>query len=325
MPRPAITDYTGTLENPAGVFRTLGEPLVERDIYGAVQLHAGNSAAIFTYAGEGGRRRFLKCYIRPNPHLRTVYGYIERRRPALLPEVRLLRDEIFVHTLGGGAGWVDVVEGEWTEGETLGVIVARAAKAGDRARLRELADAFDALCASLLAAEWAHGDLKPENIIVRDDLGSAGADAGGAAEEFSGRRRRFVAQDDRPRPLSLTLIDCDAMWVPELAGCRAAESGTPSYRHPARTPRDFDKSIDHYPALLISASLHALALAPELYSGYHTPDTLLLSPVEILDGTSAAHAAMLELFARAKMEREYRMTGALASPSPGDADVRKFF
>lgn len=243
MLRPAITDYMATLENPEGVFRTLGEISAERDIYGAVQFLAGNSAAIFRYTAADGQRRFLKCYIRPNRHLRTIYDYIESQRPPLLPWVRLLREEIFVHTPDGGTGWVDVVEGEWTEGETLAAAIARSVRRGDGKRLGKLADAFDTLAGELAAAEWAHGDLKPENIVVRPDG-------------------------------SLILIDCDAMWVPPLKGQKGVELGTPPYRDPERTPDDFDKSIDDRPVHLISAALHALALRPGLWKGYTTFEEL---------------------------------------------------
>ncbi len=250
MQPPTISDYIGALENPVGIFRTLEVVAVERDIYGDVDFRAGNSAAVFKYSGDGGVG-FLKCYIRPNPHLRTIYEYVERRRPAGLPRVRLLPGELYVHSLTGGGGgggevgrWVDLVEGEWTEGQTLDVAAARAAKANDKARFGRLAAAFDALCEELSAQEWAHGDLKPENIVVKPD----------------GR---------------LTLIDCDAMWIPALAGQKAVELGTPPYRRPGRTAADFSKRIDDYPATLISAGLHALASSPELLARYDSMDEFI--------------------------------------------------
>jgi serine/threonine protein kinase len=301
MLRPSITDYIATLENPTGVFRTLAGVEVERDIYGEPALLAGNSAAIFTYTNSDPAlkandrpRRFLKCYIRPNPHLCTIYEYVERVASPLLPAVRLLPGEMYVHSLSGKADWVDVVEGEWIPGRTLDAEVAQAAHEGNAVRLGGLADAFDRLCCALLAAEWAHGDLKPENIIVQAD---------GA----------------------LTLIDCDAMWIPALEGAGAAEFGTLAYRHPARTAADFDKRMDDYPAMLISVSLHALAVSPELYPRYNTPDILLLSPGEVVDESSAAHAEMLALFMREGMGRQYRMTEALAVSRPENLFAEMFF
>jgi serine/threonine protein kinase len=243
MLRPTITDYISALENPSGVFRTLDVPRVERDVYGSPEFVAGNSAAVFRLSGADGHKRLLKCYIRPNPHLRTIYEYVELHRPALLPRVRLLREEIFIHT-ASEAGWVDVVEGEWTQGQTLAAAVGRAVRRGEEERLRQLAEAFDALARELAGQEWAHGDLKPENIVVTP----------------SGRMR---------------LIDCDAMWIPALVGREAAELGTPPYRHPERTADHFDKTIDDHPVGLISTTLRALVLHPELHARYTSFEELL--------------------------------------------------
>jgi len=242
MPNPTITDYIDALENPRGVFRTLGEVAVERDHYGAPLFRAGNSAAVFTYP-DGGRRRMLKCYIRPNPHLRAVYGYIERMRPPLLPRARLLAGELFVYTSGDAGEWVDVVEGEWVEGVTLAEAAGRAVRARDTGRLERLAEEFERLRAALAAAEWAHGDLKPDNIVVRPD---------GA----------------------MTLVDCDALWIPELAGLPSAELGTPPYRHPARTAADFDKTIDRRPGRIIAHCLGLLARDPAARAAYATFDEM---------------------------------------------------
>lgn len=290
---PSITDYVDALNNPSGVFRTLGEVGAERDPYGDVALRAGNSAAVFTYL-RGGERRFLKCYVRPNPRLREIYRYIETYRPRLLPEVRLLADELYVYTLSGGTGWSDVVEGRWTEGDTLDTAVSRAARASDRDRLGRLADAFDGLCRELLREEWAHGDLKPENIVV--------------------------GVNGEP-----TLIDCDAMWTPRFEGGRAAETGTPGYRHPDRGPEHFDKRIDDYPMLLVSATLRALSLDPSLHAKYSNAEGILFSPREMVEGSSEAFAEVSEMFSRLGMARELRMLEACCSTSPGIDDVQDYF
>jgi hypothetical protein len=248
MAHHTIFDYIDALANPLGVFRTLGaapggEPHVERDLYGAPRFRAGNSAAVFTYLDHRGRRRMLKCYIRPNPHLGAVYAYVERHRPPLLPAVRLLPDELFVHSAGGGGEWVDVAEGEWVEGQTLARAAGRAAKSGDAGRLAALAEGFDALWRSLAAAEWAHGDLKPDNVVVRP-----GGD--------------------------MTLVDCDALWIQSLAGAPAAELGTPPWRHPMRSADRFDKGVDLHPAHLIAACLGALAGDPGARHGFTTLEDL---------------------------------------------------
>lgn len=152
-------------------------------------------------------------------HLREIYGE------------RLLERELFLYDSVGPAAsgeWVDVVLDEWIEGETLREAVRRAAGAGDRMRLAGLSAAFDTLAAAMVSDRTAHGDLKPENLIV---------DPAGA----------------------LHPIDFDAAFLPAFAGEQSPELGTAAYQHPARTAADFDASLDDYPA---GADLHGAARAP---------------------------------------------------------------
>lgn len=165
---------------------------------------------------------------------------------------------------------------------TLHEAVAAAAEAGDTARLRRFAAAFDHMTAALTADDWAHGDLKPENIVA----------------------------DNRGR---LHLIDFDAMFLPAFAGRHSPELGTAAFQHPARTVRDFDASLDDYPAALISTALHALALDPTLYARYSDADGLLFTPQKI--GTDAALCEVLALFERRGLAAQYRIARLLRSPS----------
>lgn len=290
---PTISDFVRALENSDGIFRTLDGVAAERDIYGDIELRCGNSAAVFTYRA-GGKRRFLKCYVRPNRYLRQIYAYVEREHPQLLGDFRLLQEELYVDSISGGECWVDVVEGEWAEGETLDRVIPRAARSNDHDALSSLAGSFDSLCRQLLAQEWAHGDLKPENIVFGSD----------------GR---------------LTLIDCDAMWIPELEGLRAVELGTPAYAHPLRTTSGFGKRIDDYPMLLISASLHALAADPSLYAKYNTSDNIIFSPAELVGGVSAALDETAGMFEKLGMARELRMLEACCSPFADIDDTELYF
>lgn len=138
------------------------------------------------------------------------------------------------------------------------------------------------MAAALTADDWAHGDLKPENIVA----------------------------DNRGR---LHLIDFDAMFLPAFAGRHSPELGTAAFQHPARTVRDFDASLDDYPAALISTALHALALDPTLYARYSDADGLLFTPQKI--GTDAALCEVLALFERRGLAAQYRIARLLRSPS----------
>ena len=267
-----LRQYLLTLSDPEGLLRTLAGAEVCRDARGALLYAAGNSAAVFRIRHRG-QIRALRCYLRPMRHLREIYGE------------RFLERELYLYDTAGAGTWVDVVVGEWIEGETLSEAAERAAAERDTQRLQALAAAFDALAARLVSDDRAHGDLKPENIIV---------DAQGA----------------------LRLIDFDAAYLPEFSGEQSPELGTAAYQHPARTAADFNERLDDYPAALISTALHALALDPTLRERYPESDGLLFTPREILCGRDAAYREVMELFERRGMALQYRIARLLASPTP---------
>ena len=264
-----LRQYLTTLADTHGLTRTLGEIEVCRDGKGRICYSAGNSAVVFRIRCEG-RVRSLRCYMHHPRHLAEIYGE------------KLLPQELFIYTSPAGGVWVDVVLSDWIEGVTLHEAVAAAAETGDTARLRRFAAAFDRMAAALTADDWAHGDLKPENIVA----------------------------DNRGR---LHLIDFDAMFLPAFAGRHSPELGTAAFQHPARTVRDFDASLDDYPAALISTALHALALDPTLYARYSDADGLLFTPQKI--GTDAALCEVLALFERRGLAAQYRIARLLRSPS----------
>ena len=266
-----LRQYLLTLSDPEGLLRTLAGAEVCRDAQGRIFYAAGNSAVVFRIRHRG-QVRSLRCYLRPMRHLREIY------------RERFLEKELYLYDTAGAGTWVDVVVGEWIEGETLSETAEHAAAERDTQRLQALAAAFDALAAPLVSDDRAHGDLKPENIIV---------DAQGA----------------------LRLIDFDAAYLPEFAGEQSPELGTAAYQHPARTAADFNERLDDYPAALISTALHALALDPTLRERYPESDGLLFTPREILRGRDAAYREVMELFERCGMALQYRIARLLASPT----------
>lgn len=265
-----LRQYLTTLADTHGLTKTLGDMEVCRDNRGRMCYTVGNSAIVFRVRHEG-HIRSLRCYMHPPRHLAEIYGE------------RLLPQELYLYDSPRSGVWVDVVLGDWIEGATLHEAVAEAAAAEDTARLRQLAAAFDRLAARLTSDDWAHGDLKPENIVV----------------DSSGR---------------LHLIDLDAMYLPAFAGEASPELGTAAFQHPARTIRDFNASLDDYPAALISTALHALALDPTLYVRYPDADGLLFSPQHIR--TDEALREAIALFEREGLAVQYRIARLLYAPTP---------
>jgi len=240
-----------------------------RDEQGRPCFSAGNSAAVFRIR-LGGRIRSLRCYLRPMRHLKEIYGQ------------RLLEKELYLHTSPETGVWVDTVLGDWIEGSTLHETVAQAAALRDRESLQILVRLFDRLALALVTDDRAHGDLKPENIIVGDDG-------------------------------TLCPIDFDASYLPAFAGEISPELGTAAYQHPARTAADFDERIDDYPAALISTALHALAENPTLWDRYGSSDGLLYTPQRI--ASDPAYRETLALFEKRGMAVQYRIAQLLTAPT----------
>ena len=264
-----LRQYLLTLSDSRGLTRTLGEIEPCRDERGRLCYSVGNSAVVFRIRRDG-RIRSLRCYLRTMRHLREIYGD------------KLLEKELFLYTSSETGVWVDVILGDWIEGVTLREAAIGAALARDTAKLRSLAESFDALAAGMVADDCAHGDLKPANIIV-------------------GRDRK------------LHPIDFDATFLPAFAGEASPELGTAAYQHPARTAADFNERLDDYPAALISTALHALAEEPTLWDRYGSADGLLFSPRKIPG--DPAYREALALFEHRGRAVQYGVAQLLCAPS----------
>ena len=264
-----LRQYLLSLSESRGLTRTLGEVELYRDELGRPCYSAGNSAVVFRIR-RNGRIQSLRCYLRTMRHLREIYGD------------KLLEKELYIYTSSETGVWVDVVLGDWIEGMTLHETAAEAVRTRDTERLRSLAEAFDALAAGMVADDCAHGDLKPENIIV-DPAGK------------------------------LHPIDFDAAYLPAFAGETSPELGTAAYQHPARTAGDFNERLDDYPAALISTALHALAADPAFWERHGNADGALFPPRDIPN--APAYREALALFERRGMALQYRIAQLLRSPS----------
>lgn len=265
-----LTQYLLALDDSRGLTRTLGEIELCRNDRGEPCYSTGNSAAVFRIR-HAGRVCALRCYFCPPRDL-------ESRYPG-----RVLHDELYLYTDESHGRWVDVVLDEWIEGETLRTAIRRAGD--DPTALRRLADAFDRMALDLLRAPWAHGDLKPDNLIL--------------------------TPEGRLRP-----IDFDTCFRPELAGRRSPGLGTAAFQHPARTAEDFDRHTDDFSIALISTALHALALDPALAGASPECDGLLLDARRILRPGYKIYDTVLQRFAEAGMADRYAIARLLRNPLP---------
>lgn len=275
----SIADIVDAVAYPFSVWRTLGGLTAEMHDGRPVYV-AGNAAVSFRVAYRG-ERKMLKCYTRTNENLKTIYGAAYRAK------------ELCVIDMVGRHHWVDCLLMDYVEGRTLDEAICAATTEEE---FVALAAGFDRMACELLSSERAHGDLKPENIIVRDDG-------------------------------SMVAIDWDNAFVPSFAGRRSSEIGTAAYQHPARTAEMFDKHVDDYSIAFISTLLHLMAVdesAAEHYRQLHEPKFL---PSEFINpnGWQATSklADVLDIFSRRGMAREYRVAQMLSSAMPYISDLKR--
>jgi formylglycine-generating enzyme required for sulfatase activity len=237
---PTIEQYKDAIRIAEHSLATLQdyEPVLKSD--GEPWFSSGNFAVVFQMKHrQTGKRLALKCFTRHQERRQESYRLISEALAAhpshYLLEYQYLDHEIWVSDHNGDGAEYPLVAMEWAEGMTLGDYVKLHCSERNKDILQTLAHNFEVFCAWLIAQPFAHGDLKPDNIIVRENG-------------------------------SLALVDYDGMFVPSMQGQQAREFGSPIYRHPKRTLDTYDAHIDDFSLLVLLSELRLVAADPTLYN-----------------------------------------------------------
>lgn len=263
--RPTICRYIEAVGDSWHRFKTWKEVRPEYDAHGRPSFHAGNYSVVFRICCDDGHKYALKCYMYAPFRAETIYAELAKKRFPYLIEARYLPDELLVDDEAGTGSRYPVVVMEWIDGESLGNRLGRLCRMDDREGLKRLAGSFVRLAVGLLSEDFAHGDLKQDNILVDSE--------------------------DR-----LWLIDYDGVFLPEFAGQYGKVLGSPLYQHPARDERFFCKAIDDYPIAVIVLSLYVLADDPSLFFDYYDGENIVLDARETCRGASSLLNALMELW-----------------------------
>ena len=265
----SIANIVDAVRNPFCVWRTLRdiEPLCTD---GEPRYVVGNAAVTF-FVRHNQEPKILKCYTRTHKNLATIYGGDFHQR------------ELCIADLTGRKQWIDCLLLPLTKGDTLDNVLRNTSSPQT---LAAIASAFDNMARYLLSSQRAHGDLKPENIIVAPDLSSMSA------------------------------IDWDAAFLPQFSGEQATEIGTAAYQHPARTIEMFDKHIDDYSIASISTLLHSASVDASVTEYYRNHFEPPFSPKQITRGHTQQLDAILDSFASRAMAQQYHIAKMLTSPLP---------
>ena len=280
MNYPLLSEYCEAVKYAADNFKELSHLTPVLDTNGNPVMSSGNFAVVFRmHDAKANKDVAVKCFLREQEGRAESYRLIAQElaytpSPFLTP-IRYLDQELFVSSQSTTDEEFPAVVMDWIAGDTLDRYVQ--AHLSDPNALRLLTFQFSRLASWLLSQPFAHGDLKPDNILVRPDG-------------------------------TLALVDYDGMFVPAMKGTSARELGSPDFRHPLRTPECFNDHIDDFPLVSILLSLKALSLSPSLWQTYGAADRLLFSATDYCDLASCPLLRELPtLFADPELPRLYAL------------------
>ena len=249
MKYPLISEYIESIKHSEDNFNVLSTLRPVYDEAGEIVMSSGNFAVVFKMKDESsGKLYAVKCFLREQEGRDTAYQQItdelEYVSSNYLCSIKYFQKELFVDSTVSSDTEFPVLLMDWVEGVTLDKYVHQ--HISDKYALQLITYQFCRMAAWLMSQPFAHGDLKPDNILVTED---------GA----------------------LVLVDYDGMYVPAMQGQKARELGSPDYRHPLRTEDCFNEHIDDFPLALIGMSLKAIALDTSLLQNNAKTDSLLFS------------------------------------------------
>lgn len=254
MQYPLISEYLAAIREAHDNLDKLSHLVPVLDKYGEPYRSSGAFAVVFKMKDEQtGKCYALKCFTEEQEGRAEAYHKIAEELEFVdspyITSVKYLEKEIFVDSNCEDEEF-PVLLMDWIEGETMETYIA--ANYTDNHAMAMLCYRFCKMAAWLRSQSFAHGDIKPDNIMVRPDG-------------------------------TLTLVDYDGMFVPAMKGQKSPTIGTKDFSHPLRTVDDFDETIDDFALASIALSLKAISLNPSLLQNYGASDRLLFSAADYLD------------------------------------------
>ena len=267
MQYPLISEYVRAIQDASNNLDELAHLVPVLDDHGEPYRSSGAFAVVFKMKDEQTEKCYaLKCFTEEQEGRAEAYRQIadelEFVDSSYITSVKYLDKEIFVDS-SCEEDEFPVLLMDWIDGETMENYIAENYQ--DNYIMAMLCYRFCKMAAWLRSQPFAHGDIKPDNIMVRPDG-------------------------------NLTLVDYDGMFVPAMKGQKSPTIGTKDFSHPLRTVDDFDETIDDFALASIALSLKAIALKPSLLDEYGAADRLLFSAEDYRDlSKSKVLAALQEL------------------------------
>ena len=245
---PLISEYVKAIQDASDNLEQLAHLTPVLDDHGEPYRSSGAFAVVFKMQDKSsGKYYALKCFTEEQQGRAEAYRQIADELDLLdspyITSVKYMEKELFVDSQCEEDEF-PVLLMDWVEGETMEAYIA--ANYHNQSAMSLLCYRFGKMAAWLRTQSFSHGDIKPDNIIIRPDG-------------------------------SLTLVDYDGMFVPSMKGSQSPTIGTRDFCHPLRTVDDFDETIDDFSLASIALSLKAISMKSTLLDIYGASDRLLFS------------------------------------------------
>ena len=265
MQYPLMSEYVSAIRDASDNLDELAHLVPVLDDHGEPYRSSGAFAVVFKMKDEQtGKCYALKCFLEEQEGRAEAYRLIADELDCIdssyVTSVKYLEKEIFVDS-SCEENEFPVLLMDWVEGETMETYIANNYQ--DEYAMGMLCYRFCKMAAWLRSQPFAHGDIKPDNIIVRPDG-------------------------------TLTLVDYDGMFVPAMNGQKSPTIGTKDFSHPLRTVDDFDESIDDFALASIALSLKAISMNSKLLDTYGASDRLLFSESDYRNPSSSKAISALQ-------------------------------
>ena len=248
MQYPLISEYVKAIQDAGDNLEQLAYLTPVLDDHGEPYRSSGAFAVVFKMLDKRtGKYYALKCFTEEQEGRADAYRQIADElgmvdSPYII-SVKYMEKELFVDSQCEEDEF-PVLLMDWVDGETMEAYIA--ANYQNQSAMSLLCYRFGKMAAWLRSQSFAHGDVKPDNIMIRPDG-------------------------------SLTLVDYDGMFVSSMKGSKSPTIGTKDFSHPLRTMDDFDETIDDFSLASIALSLKAISMNSTLLDTYGASDRLLFS------------------------------------------------
>ena len=267
MQYPLISEYVKAIQDAGDNLEQLAHLTPVLDDHGEPYRSSGAFAVVFKMQDKRtGKYYALKCFTEEQQGRADAYRQIadelDMVDSSYITSVKYMEKELFVDSQCEEDEF-PVLLMDWVEGETMEAYIA--ANYHNQSAMSMLCYRFGKMAAWLRSQSFAHGDVKPDNIMIRPDG-------------------------------SLTLVDYDGMFVSSMKGSKSPTIGTKDFSHPLRTMDDFDETIDDFSLASIALSLKAISMNSTLLDIYGASDRLLFSENDYRNpSTSKVISALQEL------------------------------